>query len=141
VLLTEGQLCCSSGVPGTPDAPADVIALAAANARLRAANGKLRALLEERDARIAVLEAQVAELSGRVARLERQASRNSGNSSLPPSSDDQPGKKQPAQPGRRTDGKRKPGKQPGAPGAHLAWSENPRTPDIGRSFMQGLGGI
>jgi hypothetical protein len=112
-------------VPGTPDAPAGAVALEAANARLRAANGKLRALLEERDARIAALEAQVAELSARVARLERQASRNSGNSSLPPSSDDQPGKKQPAQPGRRTDGKRKPGKQPGAPGAHLAWGQDP----------------
>jgi transposase len=112
-------------VPGTPDVPADAVALEAANARLRAANGKLRALLEERDAKIAALEAQVAGLSDRVARLERQASRNSGNSSLPPSSDDQPGKKQPAQPGRRKDGKRKPGKQPGAPGAHLAWSENP----------------
>jgi hypothetical protein len=75
-LLTEGRLCCSSGVPGTPGTPADAVALEAASARLRAANGKLRALVEERDAKIAALEAQVAELSGRVARLERQASRN-----------------------------------------------------------------
>jgi transposase len=86
-------------------------ALRAENAELRSENAGLRA--------------QVTELAGRVARLERLISRNSGNSSLPPSSDDQPGKKQPAQPRRREDGKRQPGKQPGAPGAHLAWSQNP----------------
>jgi transposase len=77
-------------------------------------------------ARAAGLETASAELSARVERMERAASRNSGNSSLPPSLDDQPGHTPPpgkTQRGGR--GKRNPGKQPGAPGSHLAWSENP----------------
>src|SRR6266851_1093764 len=84
-----------------------------------------------RDAVIAVLAAenarlagQVADLAARVERLERLASRNSGNSSMPPSADDLPGRTPP----RRkppAGGKRQPGKQPGAPGSHLAWRVNP----------------
>jgi hypothetical protein len=68
---------------------------------------------------------QVADLAARVERLERLASRNSGNSSMPPSADDLPGRTPPRsrQPGGGR--KRKPGKQPGAPGSHLAWSEHP----------------
>ena len=78
-------------------------------------------------ARVAELEAANAELSVRVARLERAASRNSGNSSLPPSLDDQPGRTPPpGKPKRQLGkGKRNPGKQPGAPGSHLAWSQDP----------------
>ena len=70
------------------------------------------------------LAGQVADLAARVERLERLASRNSGNSSMPPSADDLPGRTPPRRepPAGR---KRKPGKQPGAPGSHLAWSENP----------------
>jgi transposase len=70
------------------------------------------------------LTGQVADLAARVERLERLASRNSGNSSMPPSADDLPGRTPP----RRkppAGGTRKPGKQPGAPGSHLAWTENP----------------
>lgn len=94
-----------------------VAALQEANARLRAENAELRAENAE-------LRARVAELEGRVARLERLISRNSGNSSMPPSADDLPGKKPPeARP--RGGGKRKPGKQPGAPGAYLAWNDHP----------------
>jgi transposase len=52
-------------------------------------------------------------------------SRNSGNSSFPPSADDLPGRTPPRREQSRGGPKRKPGKQPGAPGAHLAWSENP----------------
>jgi transposase len=86
---------------------------------------ELLALLSERDARIAQLEAENAELERRVARLERLISRNSGNSSMPPSGDDLPGRTPPrGKPGRGA-GKRKPGKQQGTPGAHLAWSEQP----------------
>ena len=44
---------------------------------------------------------------------------------MPPSADDMPGRKPPRDKPRRGSGKRKPGKQPGAPGSHLAWSENP----------------
>ena len=71
------------------------------------------------------LAGQVADLAARVERLERLASRNSGNSSMPPSADDLPGRTSPrrGQPGGP--GKRRPGKQPGAPGSHLAWSEHP----------------
>src|SRR5712691_8361771 len=94
-----------------PDAPDDVAAL-------RAENGRLRVLLEDRDARIA-------ELEERIARLERLVSRNSGNSSMPPSSDDLPGKKPPERKPRRGGGQRKPGKQPGAPGAFLSWNDQP----------------
>jgi transposase len=70
------------------------------------------------------LAGQVAGLAARVERLERLASRNSGNSSMPPSADDLPGRTPPRRepPAGR---KRKPGKQPGAPGSHLAWTENP----------------
>ena len=51
---------------------------------------ELVALLANRDRRVAQLEAENAELARRVARLERLISRNSGNSSMPPSADDQP---------------------------------------------------
>ena len=45
--------------------------------------------------RIAALEAVVADLREQLAAAERSGSRNSGNSSMPPSSDDLPGKKPP----------------------------------------------
>src|SRR5450631_4913156 len=65
-------------------------------------------------------------LAAKLARLELLLSRNSGNSSLPPSSYDQPGPRPPdGKAGRKRGGGRSPGKQPGAPGSHLAWSENP----------------
>jgi transposase len=98
-------------------------------------------MLEAKNAGLADLEkrngqlpAQVADLSGqvsalleRVAKLERASSRNSGNSGMPPSADDLPGREAPApkpERGRVTEKKRQ-GKQPGAPGSHLAWTENP----------------
>lgn len=109
-------------MPDTPVSPEDPAALRVQVASLRAANEGLRALLEDKDAKIAELEAKLA-------RLERLISRNSGNSSMPPSGDDQPGKTPPKP--RPGSGKRKPGKQPGAPGFHLAWSDHPdRTEDL-----------
>lgn len=86
--------------------------------------------LEERNAaleqRNGELSAQLADLLERVAKLERQVSRNSGNSGMPPSADDLPGRTAPdPKPERERGGKKKQGKQPGAPGAHLAWSESP----------------
>jgi hypothetical protein len=69
--------------------------------------------------------AAVAELQAKVERLERLVSRNSGNSSFPPSMDAQPGRKRPKARRRPGDGKRDPGKQPGAPGSFLAWSAEP----------------
>ena len=82
-------------------------------------------LIEILEARNAELAAQVTDLAERLARLERAVSRNSGNSGMPPSADDLPGKTPPAPKPKRGTGKRRQGKQPGAPGAHLAWSEDP----------------
>jgi hypothetical protein len=66
----------------------------------------------------------IAELREKVARLERVVTRNSGNSSMPPSSDDLPGRKPPRRRERRAAERaaRKRGKQPGAPGRALAWA-------------------
>ena len=103
-------------MPETPGAADVVAALRAENAELKAENAELRA--------------QITELAERVARLERLISRNSGNSSMPPSTDDLPGKKPPERKPRRGSGGR-PGKQRGAPGAHLAWSDEPdKTVDV-----------
>ena len=67
-------------MPETGGAPGDAVTL-------RAENARLRMLLEDKDAQIAALETQNAELAEQVARLERLISRNSGNSSMPPSTD------------------------------------------------------
>ncbi|WP_325051161.1 IS66 family transposase [Micromonospora craniellae] len=69
------------------------------------------------------------ELTDRVARLERLVSRNSGNSGMPPSKDDDPGRTPPAEVSTPVPaagaGKRSRGKQRGAPGAQLSWSPFP----------------
>lgn len=64
----------------------------------------------------------IGRLEQRVADLERKLSRNSRNSSMPPSADDLPGKQAPAP--RKTGGGRR-GKQKGADGTTLAWSDDP----------------
>lgn len=72
-----------------------------------------------------LLEANEA-LSGKLARLEHLLSRNSGNSSSPPSRDDDPGKPAPPVKRRGRGGpQRKRGKQPGAAGTHLGWTDDP----------------
>ena len=81
-------------------------------------------LIEVLEARNGELSGRIAALEGRLARLERALSRNSGNSGMPPSADDLPGKTPPAPKPKRGGGKRQ-GKQRGAPGAHLAWSDDP----------------
>ena len=97
--------------------------LDAARDTLIALQGQLIAVLAAQNAALA---GRVAELEERLARLERAASRNSGNSSLPPSAADLPGRTPPpAKPRRGKGGKRNPGKQPGAPGSHLVWSQDP----------------
>jgi transposase len=96
--------------------------LDAAKDALIALQGQLTAVLAARNAE---LEARLTDLEERLARLERTVSRNSGNSGMPPSADDLPGKTPPEPKPKRGGGKRGQGKQPGAPGAHLAWSENP----------------
>ena len=90
--------------------------------------------LAARDRQIAGMAGQLAELmeanealAAKLARLEHLLSRNSGNSSSPPSRDDDPGK--PPAPEKTRRGRSGPararGKQPGAPGSHLAWTDDP----------------
>jgi transposase len=66
-----------------------------------------------------LLEANAA-LEERVRQLERQVSRNSSNSSMPPSTDDLPGRVKPA-PKRAKQSGRQRGKQKGAPGSAMPW--------------------
>ncbi|WP_425581928.1 DUF6444 domain-containing protein [Streptosporangium fragile] len=79
------------------------------------------ATIEAQRKTIARLEETVDQLTARVAELERRLGRNSGNSSLPPSSDTfvRPEKKPPVK------SVKKRGRQPGAPGAGLAMVETP----------------
>jgi transposase len=94
-----------------PDLEATVTVQAAVIADLRAANAEQAHLITT--------------LQARVAELERRLGKDSSNSSKPPSSD---GLRKPARPQRRTDERavrRRPGKQPGAPGAHLAQVAQP----------------
>ena len=93
------------------DLEATVAVQAAAIAELRAVNAEQVCL--------------IAALQTRVVELERRLGKDSSNSSKPPSSD---GLRKPARAQRctaeQTEGRR-PGKQPGAPGAHLAQVERP----------------
>ena len=94
-----------------PDLEATVAVQAVVIAELRAVNAEQARL--------------IAALQTRVVELERRLGKDSSNSSKPPSSD---GLRKPARAERRnaeqTEGRR-PGKQPGAPGAHLAQVERP----------------
>lgn len=70
-------------------------------------------------------------LAGKLARLEHLLSRNSGNSSMPPSKDDGPGKPAPRvspHPRSRRVGAQESGRgasSPGPPGSHLGFTDNP----------------
>jgi hypothetical protein len=91
----------------------------------------------------AALRTENAELRERVARLERLVSRNSGNSGMPPSLDDLPGRKKPMDraAGMNPDaGRRRPGKQPGAEGRALSWSDEVADGDTAEHFPQGACG-
>lgn len=79
---------------------------------------------EELAARLADAYRLISELNARVERLERQAARDSGTSSRPPSSDG-PYKK-PRDRSLREKGKRAPGKQPGEPGTTMKLVDNPQ---------------
>jgi transposase len=93
---------------------------------------ELIALVHRQAGQITSMAAQISRLveanevlAGKLGRLEHLLSRNSGNSSSPPSRDDQPGKTPPKPKKGRGGVKRARGKQPGAPGANLAWAEQP----------------
>jgi transposase len=76
--------------------------LDAARDALIAVQGQLIVMLAEQNLSLA---ARVADLEERLARLGRAASRNSGNSSLPPSMDDQPGRIPPSPQAKRGRGR------------------------------------
>jgi transposase len=101
-------------VPKTPDRRPSYDELAALVVR------QMNTIEAQRET-IARLEEAVDRLTARVAELERRLGRNSGNSSLPPSSDTfvRPDKKPPV------NTRKKRGRQPGAPGAGLAMVETP----------------
>ena len=88
---------------------------------------ELVALVAAQAEEITMLQADNEDLRVRLARLERLVSRNSANSSMPPSKDGEPGKTAPDESSKKPGGGegRKRGKQPGAPGANLAWREDP----------------
>jgi transposase len=98
-------------VPGDP-AGVSIESLSAENAALSARNAEL------------ISEIQL--LTRKVTELEKRLSKNSSNSSLPPSSD-RFGLAKPENANRaaRRAAGRKPGKQPGSEGNHLAQVENP----------------
>jgi transposase len=106
---------------GCPEAtiPPDLGDLEATVAVQAAIIAELRAVNAAQARAIATLEARVAE-------LERRPGKDSSNSSKPPSSD---GLQKPTRTrqrgGERAGGRRTPGKQPGAPGAHLAQVPKP----------------
>jgi transposase len=86
---------------------------------------RLERRLDEQGRLIASQVEQIGRLEAEVARLQRRLSRNSGNSSMPPSSDGTlPGTPVP-EPKPIPAAKRRRGRQPGAPGAALSWT----TPD------------
>lgn len=85
---------------------------------------ELIALAREQAGLIVQLGEANAALTERVRRLERQAARNSGNSSMPPSSDDLPGRTKPA-PKPAKGSTRKRGKQKGSAGNALPWVAMP----------------
>jgi hypothetical protein len=85
---------------------------------------ELIALVREQAGLITQLREANAALEERVRRLERLVSRNSGNSSMPPSTDDLPGRAKPAARRARKSGRAR-GKQQGAKGSALSWMAMP----------------
>ena len=88
-------------------------------------------LIAAQAGQIAALEATIADLREQLETAARAGSRNSGNSSMPPSSDDLPGRKPPRKQRRAAERaeKKKRGKQPGSPGASMRWEVPDRTED------------
>ena len=103
-------------MPGPEEMSRDELVVVAAQqaGQIRAQAETIAELMEANEA-----------LADRLARVEHLLSRNSGNSSAPPSRDDDPGK--PPAPPRTSRGQsgRARGKQPGAPGSHLAFTDDP----------------
>ena len=99
-------------------------AVMSAHERLISAHEELFVAHEQLTSAHEDLKGRYDQLEAKVAKLEPLLSRNSGNSSMPPSSDDQPGKTPPKGKGQATP-KRARGKQKGSPGANLSWNDAP----------------
>lgn len=85
---------------------------------------ELIAVVRDQSAQLADQAVELERLRAELERIKRLLSRNSQNSSMPPSTDDLPGRSGKPKPavGEKPGGnKRGRGKQPGAPGAHLPW--------------------
>ena len=103
------------------------------------------ARIVDQDTQIVSMAGQIAELmdasealAAKLARLEHLLSRNSSNSSSPSSKDDDPGRTPPPVKQKPGGSGRSKGKQRGAPGSHLAFSD---TPDERRDrFPEGICG-
>jgi transposase len=108
--------------PQALDPEAIIAVQAAVIAELRAEGAALRTQVAALEAANAEQARGIAVLEARVAELERRLGQDSSNSSRPPSQD---GLRKPVPSKRHGSGDRKPGKQPGAPGAHLAQVAEP----------------
>ncbi|MEV6449661.1 IS66 family transposase [Amycolatopsis sp. NPDC051716] len=89
---------------------------------VRPSYDELAALVAAQAVELARAREEITALRGEVAQLKRRLGMNSGNSSMPPSSDRF---SKPAPKSLRGKTSRKQGKQPGAPGASLALVEDP----------------
>ncbi|MFD0508105.1 DUF6444 domain-containing protein [Streptomyces chiangmaiensis] len=105
---------------------------------------ELIALAQRQDAQITLLATQLAELmekfeqqAAELARLQHLLSRNSGNSSMPPSKDDGPGRATPRKERRAKPSGRAKGKQPGASGTALRWREEDELDDRQDRYPEG----
>jgi transposase len=108
----------------------ELIALVGAQARQMAVMAGQITQLSDANQKLAAANQELSdanqELAAKLARVEHLLSRNSQNSSSPPSRDDDPGRTPPKDKKRRGGGaKRSRGKQPGAPGSNLSWTDTP----------------
>src|SRR5436190_23962381 len=101
-------------------------------------------MIARQDAQITMLAAQLADVSERLeqeleklAKLEHLLSRNSDNSSMPPSKDNGPGRTPPRKERRAKPSGRAKGKQPGAPGIALRWREEGELDDHQDRYPEG----
>lgn len=101
-------------------------------------------VIARQDAQITVLATQLADVSERLeqalkrlAELEHLLSRNSDNSSMPPSKDNGPGRTPPRKERRAKPSGRAKGKQPGASGTALRWREEDELDDHQDRYPEG----
>ncbi|MEU3343350.1 IS66 family transposase, partial [Streptomyces sp. NPDC006668] len=109
--------------------------------------GRQAAVIARQDAQISAMAVQLASLmekfeeqAAELARLRHLLSRNSGNSSMPSSKDDHPGRTPPRKERRAKPSGRARGKQPGAPGTALRWREEDELGDRQDCYPQGMCG-